>query len=120
MPGGSSGGSSAALAAGLATLATGTDTFGSIRLPAAMCGIYGLKATYGLISTQGIFPTAPSLDTAGPMARSVQDLALMLQYMAGYDPTDPASLKVTIPTSTKALNKGVKGVKIGIPTYYME
>jgi aspartyl-tRNA(Asn)/glutamyl-tRNA(Gln) amidotransferase subunit A len=120
MPGGSSGGSSAALAAGLATLATGTDTFGSIRLPAAMCGIYGLKATYGLISTQGIFPTAPSLDTAGPMARSVQDLALMLQYMAGYDPNDPASLKVPIPNYMKDLNKGVKGVKIGIPTYYME
>ncbi|MFA1818846.1 amidase [Virgibacillus oceani] len=119
-PGGSSGGSSAALAAGLATLATGTDTFGSIRLPAAMCGIYGLKVTYGLVSTEGLFPTAPSLDTAGPMARSVPDLALMLQYMAGYDPNDPTSMKVPIPNYMEDLNKGISGLKIGIPTYYMK
>lgn len=120
MPGGSSGGSSAALAAGLATLATGSDTFGSIRLPAAMCGIYGLKVTYGLVSTNGIFPSAMSLDTAGPMARSVADLALMLHYMAGYDPNDPTSLHVANPNYTKDLNKGMKGVKIGLPTYYLE
>jgi aspartyl-tRNA(Asn)/glutamyl-tRNA(Gln) amidotransferase subunit A len=120
MPGGSSGGSSAALAAGLATLATGTDTFGSIRLPAAMCGLYGLKVTYGLVSTNGIFPTAPSLDTAGPMARSVSDLSLMLQYMAGYDPKDPVSLKVSLPNYWEDLNKNIKGIKIGIPTYFME
>lgn len=120
MPGGSSGGSSAALAAGLATLATGTDTFGSIRLPAAMCGIYGLKVTYGLVSTDGIFPTAPSLDTAGPMARSVPDLALMLQNMAGYDQNDSASLKVPVPNYMENLSRGIQGLKIGIPTYYME
>ncbi|GAB3804833.1 amidase [Virgibacillus kimchii] len=120
MPGGSSGGSSAALAAGLATLATGTDTFGSIRLPAAMTGTYGLKVTYGLISTDGVFPTSPSLDTVGPMARSVADLALMLQYMAGYDPKDPASLKTSVPDYMEDLNKGIKKVKIGIPAHYME
>ncbi|WP_080875221.1 Asp-tRNA(Asn)/Glu-tRNA(Gln) amidotransferase GatCAB subunit A [Oceanobacillus timonensis] len=120
MPGGSSGGGTASLAAGLATLATGTDTFGSIRLPAAMCGVYGLKPTYGLVSTYGVFPSAMSLDTAGPMARSISDLALMLHYMAGYDANDPVSLKVSIPDYTENLNKGIKGVKIGIPTYYLE
>lgn len=120
MPGGSSGGSSAALAAGLATLATGTDTFGSIRLPAAMCGIYGLKPTYGLISTFGIIPSAWSLDHAGPMARSVSDLALMLNVMAGFDVNDPASIQVPIPDYTEDLNKGMSGVKIGIPKYYLE
>jgi len=120
MPGGSSGGGTAALAAGLATLATGTDTFGSIRLPAAMCGVYGLKTTYGLVSTHGIAPTAWSLDTAGPMARSVSDLALMLQSMAGYDPKDPASLKVPVPNYTHNLTKGIRGLKIGIPTYYLQ
>ncbi|MFD1350913.1 amidase [Oceanobacillus caeni] len=120
MPGGSSGGSSAALAAGLATLATGTDTFGSIRLPAAMCGIYGLKPTYGLVSTYGVIPSAWSLDHAGPMARSVSDLALMLDVMAGFDADDPASLHVPIPNYTEDLNKGMRGVKIGIPKYYLE
>ncbi|MBP1916493.1 aspartyl-tRNA(Asn)/glutamyl-tRNA(Gln) amidotransferase subunit A [Lederbergia galactosidilyticus] len=120
MPGGSSGGSSAALAAGLTTIATGTDTFGSIRLPAAMCGIYGLKPTYGLLSTYGVIPTARSLDHAGPMARSVTDLAFMLQYMAGYDANDPTSLHVPIPNYTENLNKGMKGLKIGIPSYYLE
>lgn len=120
MPGGSSGGSSAALAAGLATLATGTDTFGSIRQPAAMCGIYGLKPTYGLVSTYGVFPSAWSLDTAGPMARSVPDLALMLNYMAGYDANDPASLQASIPNYMEDLDKGIRGIKFGIPTYYLE
>ena len=120
MPGGSSGGGTASLAAGLATLAIGTDTFGSIRLPAAMCGVYGLKPTYGLVSTYGVFPTAWSLDTAGPMARSVSDLAFMLHYMAGFDANDPASLNVSIPNYTVNLNKGISGVKIGMPTYYLE
>lgn len=120
MPGGSSGGGTAALAAGLAILATGTDTFGSIRLPSAMCGVYGLKTTYGLVSTRGIFPTAMSLDTAGPMARSVSDLALMLQYMAGYDPQEPSSLRVPLPNYLTGLNQGLRGVKIGIPSYYLQ
>ncbi|WP_010093534.1 amidase [Ornithinibacillus scapharcae] len=119
MPGGSSSGGAASLAAGLAVLTTGSDTFGSIRLPAAMCGVYGLKPTYGLISTFGVIPTAWSLDTAGPMARSVSDLALMLQYMAGFDGKDPASLDVRIPNYMKNLHKGMNGVKIGIPTYYL-
>ncbi|QKY71000.1 amidase [Lentibacillus sp. CBA3610] len=120
MAGGSSGGSSAALAAGLATLATGSDTFGSIRLPAAMCGIYGLKTTYGLISTSNMFPSAWSLDTAGPMARSVSDLALMLDGMAGFDANDPASLHVPESHYNEDLHKGMRGIKIGIPTYYLE
>ncbi|WP_010530226.1 Asp-tRNA(Asn)/Glu-tRNA(Gln) amidotransferase GatCAB subunit A [Lentibacillus jeotgali] len=120
MPGGSSGGSSAALAAGLTTLATGTDTFGSIRLPAAMCGVYGLKPTYGLVSTSNMFPSAWSLDTAGPMARSVSDLALMLNDMAGFDANDPASLRVSTPDYAEDLNKGIRGIRIGIPTYYLE
>lgn len=119
MPGGSSGGGTASLAAGLTTLATGTDTFGSIRLPAAMCGVYGLKPTYGLVSTHGIFPTAWSLDTAGPIARSVSDLALMLNYMAGFDTNDPASLHVKIPNYTENLHKEINGIKIGVPTYYL-
>lgn len=120
MPGGSSGGGAASLAAGLATLTTGTDTFGSIRLPAAMCGVYGLKPTYGLVSTYGVFPTSWSMDTAGPMARSISDLALMLNYMAGFDVNDPASLNVSIPNYTENLNKGIKGLNIGIPTYYLD
>lgn len=120
MPGGSSGGSAAALAAGMAALTTGTDTWGSNRIPAAMSGVYGLKPTYGLISTYGILPTASSLDHAGPLARSVADLALMLNFMAGFDPKDPASLNTAIPDYTADLNKGIKGIKIGIPTYYLE
>ena len=120
LPGGSSGGSGAALAAGLATLTTGTDTWGSNRIPAAMSGVYGLKPTYGLISTYGILPTAWSLDHPGPLARSVADVALMLNYMAGHDVRDPASLDVPIPDYTQDLDKGIKGIKIGIPTYYTE
>ncbi|GAB3059050.1 amidase [Virgibacillus ainsalahensis] len=120
MPGGSSGGGTASLAAGMATLATGTDTFGSIRLPAAMCGVYGLKTTYGLTSTHGVFPTAMSLDTAGPMARSVTDLAVMLQYIAGFDSNDPASLKAPVPNYTEHLHQGINGIKIGVPAYYLD
>lgn len=118
--GGSSSGSGASLAAGLATLATGSDTFGSIRVPAAISGIYGLKPTYGLISTHGVIPAAWSLDHAGPMARSVSDLALMLNIMAGYDPNDPASLNIPTAQYGTALNQDIKGVKIGVPTYYLE
>lgn len=120
MPGASSSGSAAALAAGLATLTTGTDTFGSIRIPAAMSGIYGLKPTYGLVSTYGLIPLAWSLDHAGPMARSVSDLAFMLNHMAGYDSKDPASLNIPSQDYTIHLNKGMKGIKIGIPTYFLE
>ncbi|WP_213422045.1 amidase [Bhargavaea massiliensis] len=120
MPGGSSGGSGAALAAGMAVLATGTDTFGSIRMPASMCGVYGLKPTYGLVSTFGVIPAAPSLDHAGPMARSVWDLAQMLQVMAGHDPKDPGSLHVKSEDYTTRLNEGIGGFTIGVPSYYMK
>jgi aspartyl-tRNA(Asn)/glutamyl-tRNA(Gln) amidotransferase subunit A len=120
MTGGSSGGSTAALAAGLAILTTGTDTFGSIRVPASMSGVYGLKPTYGLISTNGLIPAAWSLDHAGPFARSVSDLALMLYYMAGYDPNEATSLPISVPDYTSGLNSDISGMKIGIPTYYLE
>lgn len=120
MPGASSSGSAAALAAGLATLTTGTDTFGSIRVPAAMSGIYGLKPTYGLVSTYGLIPLAWSLDHAGPMARSVSDLAIMLNSMAGYDPKDPTSLNIPIQDYTSNLQGDINGIKIGIPTYFLE
>ncbi|GEN45491.1 amidase [Alkalibacillus haloalkaliphilus] len=119
-PGGSSGGSSAVLAAGLSTLATGTDTFGSIRVPAALTGTYGLKPTYGLVSGYGVAPLAWSMDHAGPMARSVSDLAIMLTYMAGYDPDDPGSIKAPVPDYYKHLNKGIDGVKIGVPRYFID
>src|SRR4030095_6617458 len=91
MAGGSSGGSGAAVAAGLCFGALGTDTGGSIRLPAAHCGIVGLKPTYGRVSTRGVLPLSWSLDHIGPMARTVADAAAMLQAIAGYDPQDPAS-----------------------------
>lgn len=120
LPGGSSSGSAAALAAGLAPLTTGTDTFGSNRIPAAMSGVYGLKPTYGLVSTYGVLPSAWSLDHAGPITRSASDLALMLNQMAGFDPNDPSSLSMSVPDYTGALTAGIKGVKIGIPSYYLE
>lgn len=119
IPGGSSNGGSAALAAGLSTLATGTDTFGSIRVPASMSGIYGLKPTKGLLSTAGLIPGAWSLDHPGPMARSVSDVALMLEGMAGYVPTDPTSLDLPTPHYKDELSDDIKGLKIGIPTYYL-
>src|SRR5579871_826057 len=91
IPGGSSGGSAAALAARMTTLAIGTDTGGSIRIPAAACGVTGLKPTYGLVSTYGIIPLSWSLDHAGPLARSVEECALLLDALVGHDPRDPAS-----------------------------
>lgn len=118
--GGSSGGSGAALAAGLTILATGTDTYGSIRNPASMCGVYGLKPTYGLVSKHGVTPTAWSMDHVGPMARSVSDLALMLNHMVGYDENDPASIKANIPDYFKNLNKGIQDLRIGIPGYFLQ
>lgn len=120
MTGGSSSGSAASLATGLATITTGTDTWGSNRIPAAMCGVYGLKPTYGLVSTYKVIPTTYSLDHPGPYARSTSDVALALNYMAGFDPNDPGSLNITIPDYTEDLNKGIRGMKIGIPTYYLE
>ena len=117
--GGSSGGSASAVSAGSALLATGTDTGGSIRQPAAFCGVVGMKPTYGRCSRWGIVAFASSLDQAGPFTRTVEDSALMFQVMAGHDPKDSTSAKLSLPDLTAAMAKGVKGLKIGIPNEYM-
>src|SRR5215831_555497 len=113
-PGGSSSGAGAAVAAGLAFGAMGTDTGGSIRYPAFCCGIVGLKATYGRVSRAGVFPLSWSLDHTGPMTRTVKDCALMLQACAGYDPLDPASANVAVPDFSAKLGQDLKGLRIGI------
>ena len=118
VPGGSSGGSSAAVAARLCAAATGTDTGGSIRKPAAFTGIAGIKPTYGRCSRWGIIAFASSLDQAGAMARSVTDCALLLEAMAGYDPKDSTSLNAPVPAYAKALDGNLKGKRIGIPREY--
>jgi aspartyl-tRNA(Asn)/glutamyl-tRNA(Gln) amidotransferase subunit A len=118
VPGGSSSGTGAGVAAGLAFMGTGTDTGGSIRFPAAYCGIVGIKPTYGRVSRHGIFPLAWSLDHAGPLTRTVKDAALCLQAMAGYDPKDQASAALPVPDFTAELREDLKGVKIGIPVEY--
>lgn len=117
-PGGSSGGSSAAVAARLCPGATGTDTGGSIRQPAAFTGISGIKPTYGRCSRWGVVAFASSLDQAGPMARDVRDCALMLEAMAGFDPKDATSLNLPVPAWTANLSSNLKGVRIGIPREY--
>jgi len=116
--GGSSGGSGAALAAGLVPLATGSDTGGSIRIPAACCGVSGLKPTYGRVSRAGVLPLCWSMDHAGPMARSVRDLALMLGAMAGHDPRDAASAERPVPDYAAALSGEVRGLRVGVPRGY--
>jgi aspartyl-tRNA(Asn)/glutamyl-tRNA(Gln) amidotransferase subunit A len=113
--GGSSGGSAAALAAGLCFGALGTDTGGSIRVPAAHCGITGFKPTYGRVSNRGVIPLSWSYDHTGPMARSVEDVALMLQVLAGYDSEDPASVDRPVPDYAAALKIPVSGLRVGIP-----
>jgi aspartyl-tRNA(Asn)/glutamyl-tRNA(Gln) amidotransferase subunit A len=118
VPGGSSGGSAAAVAARLALGATGTDTGGSIRQPAAFCGIVGLKPTYGRCSRFGIIAFASSLDQAGPMTRTVRDAAIMLEVMAGYDAKDSTSAPVDVPNFEAALTGDIRGMKIGIPKEY--
>jgi len=117
-PGGSSGGSSAAVAARIAPAATGTDTGGSIRQPAAFTGISGIKPTYGRCSRWGIVAFASSLDQAGPMARSVEDCAIMLEAMSGFDPKDSTSLQMDVPAWADSLNADLKGKKVGIPREY--
>ncbi|MDE2620528.1 MAG: Asp-tRNA(Asn)/Glu-tRNA(Gln) amidotransferase subunit GatA [Sphingomonadales bacterium] len=117
-PGGSSGGSSAAIAARLCPAATGTDTGGSIRQPAAFTGIAGIKPTYGRCSRWGVVAFASSLDQAGPMARSVQDCAIMLEAMAGFDPKDSTSLDLPVPEWEAGLNPSMAGKKVGIPREY--
>ena len=117
-PGGSSGGSSAAVAARIAPAATGTDTGGSIRQPAAFTGICGIKPTYGRCSRWGVVAFASSLDQAGPMARNVEDCAVMLGAMAGFDPKDSTSLDLPVPEWAGALDANLKGRKVGIPREY--
>ena len=118
VPGGSSGGSSAAVSGHLVMGATGTDTGGSIRQPAAFTGIVGVKPTYGRCSRWGIVAFASSLDQAGPMTRTVRDSAIMLKVMCGYDPKDSTSAPLDVPDFEAALAKGVKGLRIGIPKEY--
>ncbi len=118
VPGGSSGGSAAAVAAHLALGATGTDTGGSIRQPGSYCGIVGLKPTYGRCSRWGIVAYASSLDQAGPMARTVEDVALLLKAMAGHDPKDSTSAPIAVPDFAAALTGDIRGLKIGIPEEY--
>ena len=116
--GGSSSGTGAAVPAGLVLCGTGSDTGGSIRGPAAYCGLAGIKPTYGLISRAGILPLAFSLDHAGPMAWTAEDCAIMLQAMAGHDPADPASANKPIPDYRKALTGNVKGLRIGLIRHF--
>lgn len=118
VPGGSSGGSAAAVAANICAAATGTDTGGSIRQPAAFCGVSGIKPTYGRCSRYGIMAFASSLDQAGPIAKDVRDCALLLNVMAGYDAKDSTSVKMDVPDFTKVLGQSVKGLKVGIPAEY--
>ena len=118
VPGGSSGGSAAAVAANLAPIATGTDTGGSIRQPASLCNLTGLKPTYGRISRYGMIAFASSLDQAGPMARSAEDAALLLNEMAGFDPRDSTSVEQDVPDYTASLNNSLEGLKIGLPRQY--
>ena len=117
---GSSSGTGAAVASGMILGGTGSDTAGSIRGPAALCGIAGLKPTYGLCSRSGVLPLAFSLDHTGPMAWTVEDCALMLQAMAGYDPTDPASADRAVPDFTAGLGRDASGLRIGVPRHWHE
>jgi aspartyl-tRNA(Asn)/glutamyl-tRNA(Gln) amidotransferase subunit A len=118
VPGGSSGGSSAAVAAGLCLAATATDTGGSIRQPAALTGTVGIKPTYGRCSRWGIVAFASSLDQAGPIAKTVRDAAIMLGTMASYDPKDTTSVEAAVPDYEAALSKGIKGLRVGVPKEY--
>lgn len=118
VPGGSSGGSAAAIAAQLCAAATGTDTGGSIRQPAALCGLTGLKPTYGRVSRYGMIAFASSLDQGGPMARSAHDAALLLNVMAGFDARDSTSSQEPVPDYTATLNDSLDGLRIGLPKEY--
>jgi aspartyl-tRNA(Asn)/glutamyl-tRNA(Gln) amidotransferase subunit A len=118
--GGSSSGPGAAIAAGLCLGSLGTDTGGSIRLPAAYCGIAGLKPTPGLVSRRGVIPLAPSLDTAGPMAWTAEDCAILLDAIAGYDPADPASVRGPTASYARAIAAPVKGLRVGVLRRFFE
>jgi aspartyl-tRNA(Asn)/glutamyl-tRNA(Gln) amidotransferase subunit A len=115
IPAGSSGGSGAAIAAGLATAATGSDTGGSIRMPASLCGVVGLKPTFGRVSKAGVMPLSYRFDHAGPLTRTVEDAALMLNAMAGYDALDPTTVRMPVADAAADLGLGVHGLRIGVP-----
>ncbi len=116
--GGSSGGSATAVAAGMVYAAIGTDTAGSIREPAALCGCVGLKATYGRVSSRGVTPLSPSLDHVGPITRSVADAAIVLQSIAGFDAGDITSAEVSVSDYVSGLREGAKGLRVGVPREY--
>lgn len=118
IPGGSSGGSAAAIAACSAIATTGSDTGGSIRIPASFCGVVGLKPTYGRVSRAGVFPESWSLDHAGPITRRVEDAAVLLRIMAGHDELDPTSSEQPVPDYVEHLNDRVSGVRVGVPANY--
>lgn len=118
IPGGSSGGSAAAVATGLGLASLGSDTGGSIRIPAAYCGIVGHKPTYGVVPRTGILPEAWSLDHGGPMTRTVRDAAIVLQAIAGHDPGDASSARVKLPNLLRALRPDLKRLRVGVPTNY--
>jgi aspartyl-tRNA(Asn)/glutamyl-tRNA(Gln) amidotransferase subunit A len=118
IPGGSSGGSGAAIAASLAASTIGTDTGGSIRIPASLCGAVGLKPTYGRVSKAGIFPLSYLFDHAGPIAHCVEDAAIVLEAIAGYDPADATTVRTPVDRYTAAMGRGAKGIRIGVPRRY--
>ena len=118
--GGSSGGSGSAVAAGQCTIATGSDTGGSVRIPAALCGIVGFKPTYGLVSKHGLTPLSWSLDHPGPMTRTVEDAALAMDAIAGHDPRDPASAHAEIPDYARGLTGEIRGLRVGVPKEFFE
>ena len=120
VPGGSSSGSAAAVAAGFVRFATGTCTSGSIRGPAAWCGVVGLKPSFGRVSRRGVFPLSPTMDHCGPLAASVEDVAIALGAMAGHDPADPGSVDRPVPDFRTGLQGGVKGMRIGVPWHWFE
>jgi aspartyl-tRNA(Asn)/glutamyl-tRNA(Gln) amidotransferase subunit A len=119
VPGGSSGGSAAAVAAGEAIFALGSDTGGSIRQPAALCGVAGMKPTYGRVSRYGLVAFASSLDQVGPFTRDVRDMATVLSAICGHDPCDSTSAPLDVPDFAAALDRGVQGMRIGVPREYM-
>lgn len=118
IPGGSSGGSASAVAAGLCAASLGTDTGGSIRQPAGLCGVVGMKPTYGRVSRYGLIAFASSLDQIGPLTRNVMDCAIVMNAIAGYDPMDSTSIPQPVPDYTERLGRDIKGMKIGIPKEY--
>ncbi len=114
IPGGSSSGSAIAVATGMALAALGTDTGGSVRIPASLCGVVGLKPTFGRVSTRGVFPLSWNLDHVGPLTRCVKDAARILQALSGYDPADPASVDAPLGDYLRGLSRGLKGLRIAL------